>query len=195
MIMNLSMKKLILGILCLAATTVVAQEANFSRAEKFRKAADCVGSLKVEPHYLKGSERFWYAYETGAGIHWYLVDPARKSHRLLFDNHRLVKLLTEKTGEPFSAQQLKLKNLQLDSEAQAAYFSVNGVRYKYDLAGDSLTAAGKPKYRTVKYPWASYSPDSSYIVYAQRHNLYVMKNQEGVTEGVQLTTDGERHHS
>ena len=45
--------------------------------------------------------------------------------------------------------------------------------------------------------WKKYSPDSTYIVFAQRHNLYVMGNKDKGkdTTIVQLTTDGERYFS
>ena len=41
--------------------------------------------------------------------------------------------------------------------------------------------------------WLKFSPDSSYSIYAYRHNLYLLNRQDTVP--VQLTTDGEKYYS
>ena len=46
------------------AGTVYAQKADFRQAEKFRKAGSEVGSLNVTPHFLEGSDKFWFSYKT-----------------------------------------------------------------------------------------------------------------------------------
>ena len=45
-----------------------------------------VHSTRVDPHWLKFSNRFWYEYETSEGKAWYLVDPVKKSKDLLVED-------------------------------------------------------------------------------------------------------------
>ena len=190
------MKKILMtGLLGCLAINVMAQKANFKMAEKFMTIEESLGSLKVEPHFLDNSDRFWYSYKTDNGTHFYLVDPEKKSHELLFDNHQLVKKLTELTGEPFSEETLRVKNLMIDEESGMLHFSVNYVNYLYHPKNNELTQAGKTKYQISPRPWAVYSPDSTYLVYAQNHNLFLMKKGEDDSAARQITTDGKQYFS
>ena len=190
------MKKiLVAGLFSCLTLSGTAQKANFRLAEKFMTIEESMGSLKVEPHFLLNSDKFWYSYKTSEGTHWYLVDPEKKTHQLLFDNHSLVKELTTLTGEPFSEETLKIKNLQVDEEKKELYFSVNYVKYKYNLQTRQLAMGDKVKFKINPRPWAVYSPDSTYLVYAYKHNLYLMKRGEEESEARQITTDGERYFS
>lgn len=56
-------------------------KANYEQASRFSpdNLKRMVFSTKVEPHWLKNSSRFWYAYETSEGKYYYIVDPKLKS--------------------------------------------------------------------------------------------------------------------
>ncbi|MGB7472156.1 MAG: hypothetical protein WBW58_22485, partial [Candidatus Acidiferrum sp.] len=48
-----------------------------------------VFDLSVTPHWFTLSGKFWYSYRTSAGTNYYVVDPARKSKSLLWDNAKI----------------------------------------------------------------------------------------------------------
>ena len=48
------------------------------------------------------------------------------------------------------------------------------------------------RFSRVPY-WQRWSPDSNYMVYAYKHNVYIQ--EKGDTTSYQLTTDGERYYS
>ena len=52
-----------------------------------------------------------------------------------------------------------------------------------------------PKRGPIKAPWAIFSPDSAYMVYARQHNLYMRKVNDKDSTEIQLTTDGEMYYS
>lgn len=171
------------------------QRANFRQAERFRKAKECVGSLKVEPHFLEGGDSFWYSYQTSDGLKWYFVNPEKKIHKLLFDSELMAQKMTQLTQKPYSDRLLKINNLKVDGRGEKLRFTLNGFYYEYNLLRGELLKMDSVKFRKKIRPWATYSPDSSYLCYAQKHNLYMMKCTEGDSSVVQLTFNGEKYNS
>ena len=177
------------------AGTVYAQKANFRQAEKFRKAGSEVGSLNVTPHFLEGSDKFWFSYKTGEGTNWYFVDPGRGTKRLLFDNVHLAKELTRITYKPFSAKALPIRDIEFEQDQKTVRFKVNEFNYRYHTETGVLSQQDSVKSPKKEDNWATFSPDSSYVVFARRHNLYLMKAGDKDSVEVQLTTDGEPFYS
>ena len=58
------------------------------------KVAKLVFTTSVTPHWLEFSDRFWYSYETSAGMKWWIVDPLRKAKTPLWDNAKMAAQLT-----------------------------------------------------------------------------------------------------
>ncbi len=78
------MNKLLLFVLLWGiAETVCGQQANFRQAEKFRKVGSEIGSLKVTPHFLEGSNKFWYNYKTSNGTCWIRSVGARNCYLII----------------------------------------------------------------------------------------------------------------
>jgi len=65
-------------------------EANYSLAAKYSssKVNKMVFSTRVDPHWLKKSNKFWYKYKTSEGTFHYIVDADKGRKRLLFNNFR-----------------------------------------------------------------------------------------------------------
>ncbi len=91
----------------LVATGLFAQhapkvKANYELAARFSPSnmKRMVFSTRVDPHWLKNSNRFWYTYETSEGLFYYIVDPSKKSKAFLFDNDRMAADMTRLTGDP-----------------------------------------------------------------------------------------------
>jgi hypothetical protein len=124
------MKNLFFALGILAATTSLfgqnTPKANYDLAARFapQKVEKMVFSTSVSPHWLKESERFWYSYETSQGRSYYLVDPAKKLKKLLFDNVKMAADMSRLSGDPFDAQHLDIVNLKFINKETAIRFEV-----------------------------------------------------------------------
>lgn len=182
-------------LMCGMTGTVCAQQANFRQAEKFRKAGSETGSLKVSPHFLEGSDKFWYSYKTSEGTSWYLVDPERRTKRMLFDNDYMAKELTRITFKPYSAKSLPIRDIEFQKDRKTVKFKVNEFNYEYDTETRALVQRDSVKSPKNDNKWATFSPDSTYMIFARKHNLYLMKTGDKDSVEIQLTTDGEPFYS
>jgi len=195
---------LLLPLLCFQVKAQIASQnpnpvkANYLLAARFspKKLQKMIFSTSVDAHWLKNSERFWYMYETSAGKKWYIVDPAARSKKLLFDNAKVAAEVTLIVKDPFDAQHLPIENLKFTKDEKSIQFelksSVDIVKKdrKDKKAVDSLEKktfylqynlqTGKVielvNYEKVKPKpmWASIAPDSSAIIFSRNYNLYWM---------------------
>ena len=117
--MNL-LKKALFTVAALSCSVLYAQQtpvttANYELAERFspKKVAKMVFSTKVQPNYFKNSNKFWYSYTTSEGIQYYIVDPAAGTKSKIWDMAELASQVTEITKDPFDAQHLPIKNIEL----------------------------------------------------------------------------------
>ena len=94
--------------------------ARYSRA----KVSNMVHSTRVNPHWLKESNRFWYTYETSEGKFYYIVDPARRKKDMLFDNVKMAADMSRLTGDPFDAQHLNIEKLKFIKNETVLQFEV-----------------------------------------------------------------------
>ena len=188
-------KGVLLLLMCVCFGSVWGQKANFKQAEKFRKAAWEIGSLGVQANYLKDSDKFWYSYKTSKGTNWYLVNPAKKEKSLLFDNAYLAQELTKITFKPYQISALPLKDLKIEKDEKTVKFKVSEFNYEYNIDSEVLTQKDSVKTDKKKDAWATYSPDSTYMLFAKAHDLYMMKRGDKDSVEIRLTTDGEKFYS
>ena len=71
-------------------------------------------TTRVNPGWLKDSDKFWYTYTTTEGKKFYMVDPAKKSKTMLFDNLDFAAQLSELTSKPWDHRNLDLKAWKLE---------------------------------------------------------------------------------
>ena len=78
------------------AQNIPIEKANYKLAERFspNKLKKMAFTASVDPHWLKLSERFWYTYETPDGKTFYIVNPARRTKKPIFDNVKMAAELT-----------------------------------------------------------------------------------------------------
>ena len=176
-------------------------KANYQLASRFspNKLKKMVYATAVDPHWLKLSNRFWYTFESPKGKFWYLVDPATKNKKIMFDNAKLAADITLIVRDPFDAEHLPLENLKFAADEKSISFEVKSTvdelkkdrkdkkaadsmqkkiySFKYELASAKLTEIpnfSKPK---PKPAWGSVAPDSSAIIFARNYNLYWMDKE------------------
>ncbi|MGB6483068.1 MAG: DPP IV N-terminal domain-containing protein [Candidatus Acidiferrales bacterium] len=101
-------------------------EPNYTLAARFvpSQVSKLVFDTDVTPHWFELSDRFWYSYEAPEGVHYWVVDPLRRSRTPLFDNAKLAAQLSTLTNFPYDAQHLPIKNLKLVNKDTALQFEV-----------------------------------------------------------------------
>ena len=142
------------------------------------------------------TDRFWYSFWTEEGNKYYLVDPDKRTKRLLFDNAELLAKVSEITRR---ARDPKLLDLQFefDLDGETIRFYMDGRNFTYNIYTKELEVVGSQKGKSYPPYWMYYSADSAYMLYARRHNLYAVGNPakgKDTTE-IQLTNDGEKYYS
>lgn len=179
-------------------------KANYQLASRFspEKLKRLIFSTSVDPHWLKKSNRFWYTYETPSGKGWYIVDPTARSQRHLFDNASLAAELSKVVQDPFDAQHLPLQSIKFTEDEQAIRFEVKSTRdtlkseedrkksknktdslekkvyyLQYHLASGKLSELSKDEKPKQKPSWASFTPDTSKVIFAKEYNLYWMDKE------------------
>lgn len=181
---------------CLFVLAGFAQKANYKEAERFMygNAEKLVGSTKVSPHFLKESDKFWYSYKTGDGTRYYFVDPKAKIHRELFDREFMTAEISKYTCGPVNYKELPVRALAFKEDEKTLKFVVDTFRFEYNIYTNRLMKIDSTRKKPDTTPRKSdrlegtYSPDSTYIVYAKSHNLYMFSVKDSVE--TQITTDG-----
>lgn len=193
------MKKiLLLGIAnILFLSTSVGQEANFDLAKKFTKenVKKYTGTSRVTPNWLENSHLFWYSYKTADGKSFYFVDPEKRSKQNLFDNNDLASQVSQITHKPYNVNDLPLKKIEFEKNSKSSFtFEMDELKFRYNRLNKTVSKIDSVKKET-KDKWKSYSVDSTYIVFAKNHNLFMMRADDTDSTEVQLTEDGERWFS
>ncbi|UZD22387.1 DPP IV N-terminal domain-containing protein [Algoriphagus halophytocola] len=179
---------------------------NYELAARFspEKMKKMVFSTRVDPHWLKKSDRFWYEYETSDGKNWYIVDPVRKTKSQLFDTDKLAMEITKITKDPVDGQHLKLDDLKFLEDENTIKFKVKGTEevlkrdwaeikekdqsakdsmekktfvFHYDISRQQLTEITDAPKDPERLSWANIAPDSSKVLFAKHHNLYWMDKE------------------
>ncbi len=177
-------------------------KANYALAARFspKKLEKLLFSTSVDAHWLKKSNRFWYMYETTAGKKWYIVDPIKAEKKPLFDNDDLASKISAIVKDPFDAQHLGLDSMRFIHDENTIRFEVKSTReaekkdssnrsktngpastpekkvfyFEYNLLTTELTELTDFKKTKRKPQWASISPDSNWVIFGKKFNLYYM---------------------
>ncbi|MES2447256.1 MAG: DPP IV N-terminal domain-containing protein [Bacteroidota bacterium] len=185
----------------LTETTQAPERANYQAAARFSpsKLRKIIYSTTVDPHWLKLTNRFWYQYETPNGKQWYIVEPATRSKKVLFDNNKMAADITLIVRDPFDAQHLPIENLKFAKDEKSINFEVKSTIdelkkdrkdkkaadsmqkkiffFNYDLATAKLTEVKNYEKPKAKPNWGSVAPDSSAIIFSRNYNLYWMDKE------------------
>jgi dipeptidyl-peptidase-4 len=181
-----------------AATEPAPAKGNYQLASKFSvdKIRKMVGTTSVDPHWLKLSNRFWYSYENSEMRNWYIVDPAQRTKKKIFDNDKLAAEITMIVRDPFDAQHLPIENLKFTKDEKSIQFELKSTidvvkkdrkdkkaadslekktfYFTYNLTTGKLAELVDFNKVKPKPSWASIAPDSSAIIFSRNFNLYWM---------------------
>ena len=115
-----------------------------------KKLEKMIFSTTVDPHWLKNSDRFWYAYETTSGKNWYIVDPVKSEKRLLFDNAKLAAQLTRIVKDPMDAQHLMIDSMRFVKDENWVQFEVLSTQ-EIEVKDSTAKKGTPPKKERKKY--------------------------------------------
>jgi len=194
------MKKnyLVFVLMCVSSLSFGQYKADFRAAEKYgsENISKMLGSSSVQPQWLKKSDVFWYSYKTGDGNYWWLVDPAKKSKTPLFDVYEMASKINQLIAKPVNHLDLPIRNLKFKDDNKSFNFEVDSFKFEYKLANKEIVLVDTIEKEKKKDDyWKNYNKDSTWIVFARKHNLYVMKAKDKDSVEYQLTTDGEKYYS
>ncbi|SNS13944.1 Dipeptidyl aminopeptidase/acylaminoacyl peptidase [Belliella buryatensis] len=179
---------------------------NYDLASRFspEKVRKMVFTTRVDPHWLKNSDRFWYTYETTNGREWYIVDPVARTKRAFFDKDKLAAEITKIVRDPFDAQHLPITSLKFLEDENTIQFKIRSTQdvvkkdwveikeknknakdslekktfvFRYNLQNQQLTEITDPEEDAKRLGWANIAPDSSRIVFVKHENLYWMDKE------------------
>ncbi len=130
-------------------------KANYQAAGRLspKKLEKMIFSTRVDAHWLKKSDRFWYMYETTEGKKWMIVDPVKGEKKLLFDNDKLAAAISRIVKDPFDAKHLGLDSMKFIRDENWIQFEVKSTQDldKKDSAaaatGDSVNVTGAGRRR------------------------------------------------
>jgi dipeptidyl-peptidase-4 len=162
---------------------------DYARAERFVgwNASRRVFNDRVEPHWLPGGERFWYANRARDGRTFKLVDPERQSATPAFDRDRLAAALSVASGKHVAPNLLPFAEIEWEG-ADRIRFRLNAGKecWTCDLATYSCARAEeRPGAREGEVA----SPDGRWAAFVRGGNIFV-RGIPGDQE-IQLTHDAE----
>ncbi len=211
------------GLMCICNLQSAAQERlpEYLQAEKFtqEKLSTMLFSTMVDPHWFGDGKCFWYEYKTSEGTFWYVVNPAEKSKKPLFDRDEMASQLTEIVQDPFEARHLPIRNLKAKEDGKTFTFEVTSSKdakpdkdskkkkggkeifyFSYDYPSGKLTHLKDQVEEPKRLRWGSVSPDKSTVIYAKDLNLYRMSyedylkarkdEKDSTIVEIQITSDG-----
>lgn len=198
MVRGILISVLLLG---MVLTVTAQQKANYELAEKFRNLSFghlSKFSLDMYPRYINNSDRFWFDFTTEEGKSFYYVDPVKGVKRLLFENEDVARQASEITRVAYHARELEISGLKFSPDGKTITFRLDTLHCEYHLETKKLKRIARPEQADgERYSWMVIAPDSSCILYAKEHNLYmkgIPEKGKDTTE-TQLTVDGELYFS
>ena len=103
--------------------SALAQEPNYALADRFsaKKVNAMVHSTSIRPNWFKNSDKFWYSWKDSKGTKYYIVDPVAKTRTEAFDMERLAMEISAIVKDPFDAQHLPLRKLELKDDSKFTF--------------------------------------------------------------------------
>jgi len=179
---------LTLGVAGIAAAQLQMPVSTYARAEQMltRNAAALVLHDKVEPHWIAGTDRFWYRVTTERGSEFVYVDPARKLRRPAFDHARLAGALAQAADTAVVADSLPFQTLEWQEDGKVTRIQVGlrGKTWRCDLGLYRCDSVATPKVD----PNELKSPDGTWALFLKDHNFWIRNTATDARRA--LTTDG-----
>lgn len=152
----------------------------------------------VVPHWIEGTDQFWYIRNTAAGKEYVKVNAGSKERSPLFDQEKLATLLSGKTGRKINPYRLQLNQCRINTQTDTLRFEMNGQYWMYAINANTLSSEGRVQPRGKQPHWMEVndekkgqpvrSPNGKYIAYVKDCNIYMRELSTGKEK--QLSFDG-----
>ena len=194
-------------------------KANWALANRFSATAlrSITYTQAVTPRFLGKSDTMWYNWKdrNGSRFMLFVPSPTGGTKRALFDAAKLAQQLTLISKKPYDATNLPFQTLTFLKTHKAFRFTIDTVRYEWDLTAETLKGLGRPP-RTppadeeraagggggggggggrggAGADYRNFSPDSTAFAFARDHNLYVV--EVGKPDTIKVTSGGMEDYS
>jgi dipeptidyl-peptidase-4 len=151
----LGVASLVIAVAPAAVAQAVSQPARITRAnwelankfgtEAMRRATY---STSVQPHFIGKTDSLWYNWKDHNGSTFFLVFPATKTKKPLFDHVKFAAALSTVHHKPYDANTLPFTTIIFTKDHKKFRFNVDtgaiGSRYEWNLAAETLTKLGRP---------------------------------------------------
>jgi hypothetical protein len=196
-----------------AAGSTPVTRANWTLAERYSPAGlrNVVFSTTVQPRWLGQSDSMFYNWKDRTGARFYLVVPATKTKKPLFDHVKMAAMLSELHRKPYDPNNLPFTTVTFTKDHRAFRFTVDSSRYEWTVATEMLKSL--PRLRRDSIPqdeergggggggggaggqpdFRNFSPDSTAFVFARDHNLFFVEVASKDT--IKISTDGAKNYS
>ncbi len=171
------------------------EKADFKQAEKFapENLRKMIGTRNVTPVWIDGTNSFYYEFSKSDRTEFFLVDPKKRTKRILFNNKKLAKKLATLSGEKIDPEGLKFTETVFSKRSGIFRFSFKNKQYIYHISKNRLLLSTAKKFDDKKL--YKKSPDGHWIIYTRSHNIFLQNLKLPNSEPRQLTTDGEQWYS
>jgi dipeptidyl aminopeptidase/acylaminoacyl peptidase len=169
--------------------------ADYAQAEKFMSYNTAPLAYKgvVSPHWMADG-RFWYRQVEGTESTYRIVDPAKKTNVVAFDQVKLAAALNQNAGgkSTFDAAHLKLTELSFSDQDHGLQLSIGPKKFSCNLdvkgAVGGAICVGTTDPHSSSLPPLNLSPDKKKGAFIRNWNLWIYDFETGAE--TQLTTDG-----
>ena len=141
----------------------------------------------LHPHWIGGSDHFWYQQETKSGTCFRLVNAAKPLIEKAFNHKALAEALAKETGEKVDAENLPLTSVDIVLCPRAVSFKAFGDAWHYDDDHSQLCK----KDTTCPEGW-KISPDGRHAAFVRDYNLWLRDLTTGQERP--LTEDGDEFY-
>jgi len=198
-------------------------QANWDLANKFSTEAlrRVTFTTSVAMRTIGKTDSVWYNWKDRNGATFYVVVPATKTKKPLFDHVKLAAALATAHKKPYDGNALPFTTITWTKDHKNIRFVVDSTRYEWNLAGETIKSLGR-RLRGDSIPpdeerdaqgggrggggggggfgggagaeFRAWSPDSTAFVFARDHNLYFV-DKGNLKDTLKISTDGEKNRT
>ena len=185
-------------LLATTAAAAFAQQAparaNWELSDKFSAEAlrPVVYASNITPRWIDKSDSMWYNWKDHTGSTFYLVVPATKTKKPLFDHAKLAAQLSTEAHKAHDATALPFTTITFSKDHKSIEFNADSSHWAWTLATETLRRTGPATPDTGDAAggrgargggggggrggrggdFHNYSPDSTAFVFAREYNLF-----------------------
>ena len=166
--------------------------AEYARAEQFipLNAVGSMFNVSVDPHWIPGTQSFWYLKNGRNCQEFMLVDVQNKTKMRAFNHTELAKSLSSAVEEPIDPTRLPFSEITIHQGINEIGFVAFNRTWQFNLINGQINEV--PEGLDAE-PGESLSPDNRFAAYVLHHNLWIRETKTG--KNYQLTNNGSKDYA